>query len=246
MHKTTMQPRIERHDAWVAIAGAKDAPIFLTCEHASERMPEGYAWPEADAWLAGTHWAFDLGAAALVHDLADAMDAPAVLSRFSRLIVDPNRPADSDTLFRAEAEGRPVELNRGIDPAERQRRLDRFHRPYHEAIEARLPGYDAEIVFSIHTFTPNYEGQVRQVEVGVLFNEEEELGVRAAEAIRAAGFVTELNEPWSGKAGLIYAAERHAHAHGRRALELEFRQDLAVRPEERARLVQALAGFFRR
>ena len=84
------------------------------------------------------------------------------------------------------------------------------------------------------------------MEVGVLFDTQEELASRAAEAIRAAGFVTELNEPYSGRAGLIYAAERHAGAHGKKALELEVRQDLAIRPEVRARLVEALAGFFTR
>lgn len=238
--------RSEMHDAFEVIAGSADAPVFLTCEHASERLPDGYAWHPNDGRLVGTHWAFDLGAADLVDDLAEALRAPAVLSRFSRLIVDPNRPETSDTLFRAEAEGAPVEMNRSVDAAEAERRLARFHRPYHDAIQRHLGGHGAEIVFSIHTFTPVYEGQVRQVEVGVLFDTQEDLAVAMAEAIAAAGFATKLNEPWSGRAGLIYAAERHAGAHGKKALELELRQDLAVRPEVRARLVDALAGFFAR
>jgi len=234
------------HEAFEAIEGAADAPVFLTCEHASERLPAGWSWPARDRRLVGTHWAFDPGAAELTAELAAALRAPAVLSRFSRLLVDPNRPADSDTLFRAEAEGEPVELNRDLSDAERRTRLERFHRPYHEAIDQRLAGHGAEVVFSIHTFTPIYEGQVRQVEVGVLFDTQEALAVALAERIARAGFRTALNEPWSGRAGLIYAAERHAGAHGRKALELEVRQDLAVRPEVRTRLVEVLAAFFRR
>jgi len=66
-------------------------PIILTCEHASERMPEPFRFPEEDAWLVGTHWAYDLGAADLTRELADAIGAAAVLSRFSRLLIDPNR-----------------------------------------------------------------------------------------------------------------------------------------------------------
>jgi len=234
----------EVHEAFEAISGSPRSPLFLTCEHASERLPDGYAWPPADLRLVGTHWAFDPGAAELVDELAAALDAPAVLSRFSRLVVDPNRPADADTLFRTEAEGLPVELNRSVDEAEAARRLARFHRPYHDAIDARLAVHAAEVLFSVHTFTPVYEGQVRRVEVGVLFDTQEELAVAAAKAIAAAGFATALNEPYSGRAGLIYAAERHAGAHGRKALELEVRQDLAVRPEVRARLVAVLARFF--
>lgn len=235
---------LEITDAYEVIAGAPDAPVFLTCEHASDRLPAGWSWPEADRRLSGTHWAWDPGAAEITRALAAALRAPAVLSRFTRLLADPNRPEDAETLFRAEADGAPVELNRRIDEAERARRLERFHRPYHAAIDRHLAAHRGGIVFSIHTFTPVYEGTRREVEVGVLFDTQEALAERAAEAIRAAGFRTALNEPWSGRAGLIYAAERHAGAHGRRALELEVRQDLAARPEVRARLVEVLARFF--
>ena len=236
--------RREELEAYEALEGAAGAPVFLTCEHASERLPDGWAWHPQDARLAGTHWAFDLGARDLVLDLAASMEAPAVLSRFSRLLVDPNRPEDSETLFRAEAEGAPVELNRDLSGEERARRIERFYRPYHDAIDRRLTEHAATVLFSIHTFTPVYEGAVRPMEVGVLFDTQDELAEGAAAAIRAAGFVTALNEPYSGKAGLIHAAERHAQRHGRKALELEVRQDLAVRPEVRTRLAAALARFF--
>ena len=59
----------------------------------------------------GTQWSVDLGADELTVELAQALGSPAVLARFSRLLVDANRPADSSTLFRDEAEGRPVRLN---------------------------------------------------------------------------------------------------------------------------------------
>jgi len=237
--------RREELEAYEALEGTPDAPVFLTCEHASERLPDGWTWRPRDARLAGTHWAFDLGARDLVLELAAAMEAPAVLSRFSRLLVDPNRPEDSETLFRAEAEGAPVELNRDLSAEERARRIERCYRPYHDAIDRRLAAHAAPVLFSIHTFTPVYEGAVRPMEVGVLFDTQDELAECAADAIREAGFVTALNEPYSGKAGLIHAAEHHAQRHGRKALELEVRQDLAVRPEVRARLVAALARFFR-
>ncbi|AKU92541.1 N-formylglutamate amidohydrolase [Vulgatibacter incomptus] len=188
-------------DAYEALEGAPDATVFLTCEHASERLPEGYAWHGDDARLVGTHWAFDLGARELVFDLAEAMRAPAVLSRFSRLLVDPNRPEDSETLFRAEAEGAAVALNRDLTDAERTRRIDRFYRPYHRALDARLAAHGAPVLFSIHTFTPVYEGAIRPMEVGVLFDTQDELAEGVAAAIRAAGFVTAMNEPYSGRPG---------------------------------------------
>jgi predicted N-formylglutamate amidohydrolase len=84
------------------------------------------------------------------------------------------------------------------------------------------------------------------MEIGVLFDREDALAAVLAEALAAEGFVVAMNEPYSGKEGLIYAAERHASAHGKHALELEVRQDLAVTPEARARVVAALRRFVAR
>jgi predicted N-formylglutamate amidohydrolase len=84
------------------------------------------------------------------------------------------------------------------------------------------------------------------MEIGVLFDREDALAAVLAEALAAEGFVVAMNEPYSGKEGLIYAAERHASAHGKHALELEVRQDLAVKPEARARVVAALRRFVAR
>ena len=227
------------------IEGSRREPLLLSCEHASARLPSPWSWLPEDLHLRGTHWAFDLGAAELTRELAEATFAPAILSRFSRLLIDPNRPEDSEMLIVAQAEaGAGVELNRAVDPAERALRIERYHRPYHAAVDESLASTRAEILLSIHSFTDRWDGVHRPMEIGVLFDREEPLAERLARALTDAGFVTALNEPYSGRAGLIYAAERHASTHGRRALELEVRQDLCVAPAFRARLVEALAAFF--
>lgn len=232
------------HEAYVAREGAADAIVFLTCEHASEAFPAPTVFFEEDAWLRGTHWAFDLGAEPIVHALADALDAPAVLAAFSRLVCDPNRAEHEPSLFRDVAEGRPVHLNVGLTDEERARRLSAYHRPFHEAVDAALAQSSAKVLLSIHTFTPLYEGNARTMEIGVLFDQEEALAVHMADALAKAGFVVAMNEPYSGREGLIYSAARHAGKHARRALELEVRQDLAVDPAVRARLVPAIEAFF--
>jgi predicted N-formylglutamate amidohydrolase len=100
-------------------------------------------------------------------------------------------------------------------------------------------------LFSIHSFTPNYEGDVRSVEIGVLFNHEQEHARALTLALAAEFSGVRENEPWSGKGGLIYSAESHAARHGRVALELEVRQDHLENERYRARLVPALARFVR-
>lgn len=215
------------------------APVFLTCEHASQELPPPFSWPEDDAWLVDTHWAYDLGAAQLTRELARELGAGAVLSRFSRLLIDPNRSEDARDAIRATAEGRTIFLNRDIDESERLRRLE-MARAYHAAIDEALSSDAAPIVLSIHTFTPLYEGVRRTVEVGVLFDEEDALAERVRDTLAQHGFHALLNEPYSGKLGLIYSADRHARRHGRRALELELRQDLACDAEARARLIAVI------
>ncbi|MEM7608227.1 MAG: N-formylglutamate amidohydrolase [Myxococcota bacterium] len=217
--------------------------VLLTCEHASERVPSGFRWPEADAWLRGTHWAFDLGAAALCRELAASLAAPALLSRFSRLLVDPNRPEDSDTLFRDTAEGRPVHMNRDIDASERRRRLERLYRPYHRAVAGAMPG--KAFAFSVHSFTPLYEGQPRELEVGVLFDEEEARAAELLGALREAGYRSAPNEPYSGKRGLMYCVDHHGREAGVPALEIEVRQDLLADERWRAGLVDTLTPVLR-
>lgn len=234
-----------RADAFEVVRGRADAPILVTCEHASQSLPEGWSWSERDRRLVDTHWAFDLGAAELTHELADALEATAVLSRFSRLLVDANRPETSPTLFREHAEGEPIELNTiHLDDADRRARIERFLRPYHTAVDEAVGASRAPIVLAMHSFTPLYEGTPRTLEVGVLFDDDEPLAERVLEVLRRRGLRAEPNEPYSGKEGLMYAVDRHARTHRRQALELEVRQDLAVDAAFRAELVALLCELF--
>jgi predicted N-formylglutamate amidohydrolase len=144
----------ERPDAVEIIEG--DGAVALTCEHASVALPEPWVWPQVDRWLVGTHWSYDPGAEELTRALAASAGWPAVLSRFSRLLVDPNRPVDDPTLFRAQAEGRVIHFNAGLSAAERERRISGFWQPYHRAADRLVGGCAAEVVCGIHTFTPVY------------------------------------------------------------------------------------------
>ena len=107
------------------IDGAKRAGRWLfTCDHATNRVPD---------WIGGgdlglhpsdmeRHIAFDIGAAAVTRKLAGAMDSPAVLSNFSRLVIDPNRGEDDPTLLMQLYDGTIIPANRHADAAERERR----------------------------------------------------------------------------------------------------------------------------
>lgn len=239
MSSLVLTERTAAYEVWDAPGGT--APVVVSCEHASAELPDGWSWPEEDRWLLGTHWSYDIGAADLARDLAAALGCPAVLAGFSRLLIDPNRDLDKPTLYRLTAEGRPIHLNAGLTDAERARRLDTLYRPYHRRLSEAVAARPGALLVAMHTFTPVYEGEARHLEVGVLFDHDEALGVHIADALAAGGLHVRLNEPYSGRHGMMFAAQSHADAHGRAAVELEVRQDLAGSPPWRRRFTGALA-----
>ena len=70
--------------------------------------------------------------------LAALTGAPAVIAGFSRLLIDPNRGEDDPTLIRQLYDGTVVPGNYPMAAEERERRLERFYRPYHDAVGAMI------------------------------------------------------------------------------------------------------------
>jgi len=201
----------------------------FTCEHATRLLPEWEPEP-ADLPLLEDHWGWDVGAADLARALIPATGSCGVLSRFSRLVCDPNRDPCEPSFVVEEVDGHRFSFNRALTDEERVRRRERYHDPYHEAIDRtlrqRLEVGTPVRLCSIHSFTPTYLGRVRPMEVGVLFDAHDEAAWRLEGALAEQGFECVLNAPYSGYDGLIYAAQRHGRAHDLVYLELEVRQDL--------------------
>jgi predicted N-formylglutamate amidohydrolase len=235
--------------AW-EIAGdlAEGGPFVLSCEHATNEVPEWEPDP-ADRRFLAEHWGWDIGAADLTRALCRLTGSCAVLARFSRLVCDPNRdPAEATFVIEA-IDGQPLALNRDVDAAERRRRQERYFDPYHAAIDRTLRARRAQgrevRLCAIHSFTPVWLGQARPMEVGVLFDAFDEHAWRLEGALAEEGFAVALNAPYSGKDGLIYSARRHGRTHGLVYLELEVRQDLIDTPAKAERIAVRVARALR-
>ena len=74
---------------------------LFTCDHATNHVPDWVSGGDLglDPTDMKRHIAFDLGAAAMTRKLSAALDSPALLSNFSRLVIDPNRGEDDPTLL---------------------------------------------------------------------------------------------------------------------------------------------------
>jgi predicted N-formylglutamate amidohydrolase len=233
---------------------AHAGPFVFTCEHASRALPAGLEPDLADEPIIADHWGWDPGARDVTLALVDHHGGQAVLSRFSRLVVDCNRDPDDPTFIARERDSHRLGLNARVDVTEHERRRILFFDPYHDAIDRVLSSRIAlgppVHLLAIHSFTPMYMGTPRAMEIGVLFDDyDREAWDLQAELCRA-GFEAVLNAPYSGRppAGLMYSPYRHGRKHGIKYLELEIRQDLIGVPERAravaARIAPALHTFF--
>ncbi|MFV0359285.1 N-formylglutamate amidohydrolase, partial [Tropicimonas sp.] len=79
-------------DAFTIIGEDRPSRWLVACDHATNHVPQwvnGGDLGIAPADMA-RHIAFDVGAAGLTVALAERLEAPAILSGFSRLVIDPN------------------------------------------------------------------------------------------------------------------------------------------------------------
>ena len=204
--------------------------MVIISDHARNSVPEGYhnlGLPDGEF---ERHIAYDIGAEALTRQLAQKLNVPAIYSKFSRLLIDPNRGVDDPTLVMKISDGALIPGNINIDGREKQHRIDHYYQPYHDAIDAMIEravsvGYPPR-VFSIHSFTPFWKGVPRPWHVGVLW-EECDLFARPLldGLISDTSLVVGENEPYSG--GVEgESVDKHARRRGLPAALIEVRQDL--------------------
>ncbi|MGR3724024.1 N-formylglutamate amidohydrolase [Abyssibius alkaniclasticus] len=209
------------------------APVLVLCDHATNRVPPCVNGGSLGICAAdmNRHIAFDIGALAVARLLAATLDAPLLATNFSRLVIDPNRGEDDPTLLMKLYDGTIIEGNRHADATEKQRRLDAFHRPYHNAISARLEAWlNAGItpaVISIHSFTPQLRGRgPRPWHIGVLWDEDRRMAQPLIEQLSEnPALVVGSNEPYAGSyhGDTMYF---HATRRGLPQVLIELRNDL--------------------
>jgi predicted N-formylglutamate amidohydrolase len=235
------------------IEGPVDSGILILCDHASNAVPPDLGDLGLPPEQFERHIAYDIGAAAVTRSLARRLRAPAILTQFSRLIIDPNRGRDDPTLVMRLSDGAVVPGNAHVDEAEVAARIERFYDPYDAAVAAAVEeavgaGHPPVIV-AVHSFTPNWRGWPRPWHVGILWDADDRFAGPLLEGLRAEeGLVVGDNEPYDGAlAG--DTVDRHATARGLANALIEIRQDLIASDEgaedwaERfARLLKPLAA----
>jgi predicted N-formylglutamate amidohydrolase len=218
--------------------GRLDCGVIVICDHASNALPPGYGSLGLGKELLERHIAYDIGAAWLTRRLARLLDAPAILSTYSRLLIDPNRGADDPTLVMRLSDGAIVPGNARIDAAEISRRRQLYWAPYRAAIAQTVDAMSATrvapAVVSIHSFTPFWRGAARPWKVGVLWDVDARLPAPLLEALAREDdlFPDQIgdNEPYDGAlAG--DTIDDIATARGLANALIEVRQDFIADPD---------------
>lgn len=209
---------------------------LFSCEHASNRIPHPLVSTLSDQQdILHTHWAWDIGTKLLVQELVEMAKSTAILARFSRLVIDANRNRNRQDLIVPSVEGKSISFNQNLDEVDVAWRLDSYYNPYHEAftnmVAQRLQYPDPFLLISVHSFTPVWKGHVRPMDVGVLFDRYEDTAAQLREQFVHQGFFTELNQPYSGKFGLMYSVAQQGDNFQIPHLELEFNQAQLCTPE---------------
>ena len=216
--------------SYCVVPGRIDRGLILLCDHAGNAMPPGYGTLGLPPEQLKRHIAYDIGAAGVTRALAAALGAPAVMTRYSRLLIDPNRGADDPTLIMRLSDGAVIPGNRRLDAAEREKRMRLFYQPYHRAIDAVIDRCSASGVapslLSIHSFTESWKEHPRPWHVGVLWDKDRRLAEPLLEGLYAEGdLIVGDNEPYSGQleGDCLW---QHATCRGLVNALIEVRQDL--------------------
>ena len=242
--------RSQTADSFEVVAGRPACDLVLLCDHASNHIPASYGTLGLPAGELDRHIAYDIGIAGVTRHLAAMIGATAVLSRHSRLLIDPNRGEDDPTLIMRLSDGAIIPGNRHLDAAERERRTALYYRPYHDAIRRVLAEIEAAgrgpKLLGMHSFTHVWKGSPRPWHCGVLWHDDPRMALPLLAALRRErDLVVGDNEPYPGQ----YEGDtlwQHGTQAGRPFCSIEIRQDLITGDEGQrawaARLARLLPG----
>jgi predicted N-formylglutamate amidohydrolase len=220
----------EEHDSYRILPGRSDRGLVVLCDHAGNDLPDEYGTLGLPAGQLKRHIAYDIGVAPIVRALSAAFEAPAVMTRYSRLLIDPNRGRDDPTLIMRLSDGAVVPGNRKVDAAEREKRMRLYYDPYHRAVDAVIDRCVRDgpppVLLSIHSFTESWKEVSRPWHVGVLWGEDDRLAKLLLDRFYAEGdLIVGENEPYVGQL-VGDCLWQHGAQRGLANAIVEIRQDL--------------------
>ena len=205
--------------------------VVLVCEHASAFIPEQFNNLGLDAEAAVSHIAWDPGAVVTARYLSQELDAVLVEGCVSRLIYDCNRPPESPGAMVEHSEVYPIPGNSGLTAQQKQQRIDSYYLPFTNTLTQVLADHHTDpVLVTMHTFTPTYNGVERNVDIGILHDDDSTL----ADALLAQStdFRVKRNQPYGPQDGVTHTLKLHGIRESRLNVMIEIRNTLVTTDNE--------------
>ncbi|WP_372840447.1 N-formylglutamate amidohydrolase [Phaeovulum sp.] len=226
-------------------------PGLLVCDHASAHVPRRYDGLGLPPETLNLHIGVDVGIAAVTRALAAAIDAPAVLTRTSRLLIDCNRWIADPTSIPQESDGITVPGNCNLNGEARAERQERYFWPYHRMIHRMLAqkhaDHAAPIFLAMHSCTRQLGQERRDIDAGTFWHSDARLSsALISELSREPGLQVAENLPYSGFVGTSFTLDYHTWGTGIPATGLEIVNDWVLTPPDQERWAERLAAALRK
>jgi predicted N-formylglutamate amidohydrolase len=225
------------------------SPFLLTADHYGRLIPRILGDLGVPVGELTRHIAWDIGIAGVAEALSDHLDAHLIAQRYSRLVIDCNRPPGAPGSIPLISEATTITGNEGLerDAAEvrRQAIFNPYHRRIKEVIDRRLREGMPTVLVSLHSFTPAYAGVARPWHIGTLYHRDTKLPPLLLRLLRAeSDLVVGDNEPYAVSDETDYTIPVHGEARGLMNSGIEIRQDLIADQAGQKQWADRLARIF--
>jgi predicted N-formylglutamate amidohydrolase len=227
-----------------AKAGSK---VLLVCEHASNHIPDRYNGLGLSEVDKASHAAWDPGAQAVSEHLSEMLDATLVMSTVSRLVYDCNRPPSSNGAMPAKSEKVIISGNKAISVSEKEERIKTVYEPFQASVSDAINLYpQAPFLITIHSFTRVYNDQERDVDIGLIHDQDDTLAITMATlSTELSNYRFALNEPYSKADGVAHTLEEHGTSNALVNVMIEVCNDLIGTQEQQREVARMLADLIR-
>src|SRR3954468_20743302 len=227
------------------------SPFLLTCDHYGRLIPRALGDLGLPASELTRHIAWDIGIAGVAGQLSKHLDAHLIAQRYSRLVIDCNRPPCAASSIPVLSEATAIPGNEGLTraaaDARRRSIFDPYHRRITDVIDRRVRERRPTVLVALHSFTPVYAGVARPWHIGTLYQRDTHLAPLLLKQFRAEGdLVVGDNEPYAVNDATDYTIPVHGEARGLMNCGIEIRQDLIADVSGQQQWADRLARIFRK
>jgi predicted N-formylglutamate amidohydrolase len=207
------------------------SPFLFACDHYGRIIPHALGDLGLSESELTRHIAWDIGISGVAEQLSNAMNAHLIAQRYSRLVIDCNRPPGVASSIPMISEATTIPGNEGLAPETAEIRRHEIFDPYHrridDIIDARLHRGQPTVLVALHSFTPIYAGIARPWHIGTLYHRDRTLPPLMLQHLRAEGdLVVGDNEPYAVSDQTDYTIPVHGEMRGLINTGIEIRQDL--------------------